>query len=328
MRALIRQQAGVLSSKQGRDHDWSGEAFRAQVHAGRWQRVVRGVYVTHTGALTYEQRIFAALLCCGDDAVTSHQTALWLADPIDEPPRLVHLLIPAVRTVQMTLKDVIVHRSRRLPASDIHPARSPARVTVERAVLDCARIARTDDEAVTVIARTVQRGLTTPARLHAAITSTETLPRRALLLDALALASVGAHSAAEVRYHRGARAHGLPMGTAQVRIVLGGARYLDVRYDKHPGRAIVLELDGRLAHFDAAIWRRDMLRDSIQIAMGDVVLRAPALLVFTDVALPIGLVATALRREGWTGQLRRCRSRACGCQKWPGAIPRPWDVWT
>jgi hypothetical protein len=277
---------------------------------------------------SYQQRIHSALLYCGDDAVASHHTALWLADPIGEPPRQVHLLIPARRTVQMTLREVIVHRSRRLPTSDIHPARSPARVVIERAVLDSARIARTDDEAVAVIARTVQRGLTTPGRLHAAITLTRSFPRRALLLDALGLAGAGAHSAAEVRYHRGARAHGLPAGRAQAQIVLGGAVYLDVRYDKHPGRPVVLELDGRLAHFDPETWRRDMLRDSIQVAAGDVVLRLPALVMFTNLSLPIGLVATVLRREGWTGQLRRCGDQTCGCHQWPGEDPRPWDVWT
>jgi hypothetical protein len=147
-----------------------------------------------------------------------------------------------------------------------------------------------------------------------------------MLLDALALASNGAHSAAEVRYHRQANAHALPVGCCQHRIVLGGAAYLDVRYDKHPGRPVVLELDGRWGHFDVDGWRRDMLRDSLQVAAGDVVLRLPALFVFTQSAIPVGLVALALRRQGWQGQLRRCRDRACGCHQWPLGDPNPWAV--
>jgi hypothetical protein len=102
--------------------------------------------------------------------------------------------------------------------------------------------------------------------------------------------------------------------------------YLDVRYDHLAGRAVVLELDGRLGHFDVDSWRRDMLRDSLQVASGDVVLRLPALLMFTQPAIPIGLVALALRREGWDGQLRRCRDRACGCHDWPLSGPNPWAV--
>jgi hypothetical protein len=145
-----------------------------------------------------------------------------------------------------------------------------------------------------------------------------------MLLDALNLAGNGAHSAAEVRYHRQARAHGLPVGRCQVRIVLGGAIYLDVRYDHHPGRPVVVELDGRLGHFDVDSWRRDMLRDSVQVASGDVVLRLPALFVFTQSAIPIGLVGLALRREGWDGKLRRCRDQACGCHAWPLDGPNPW----
>jgi hypothetical protein len=326
MRTLLRGQVGVLSLQQAREHGWSADRLRCQVAAGRWRRVVRGVYVTHTGALTYQQRVYSAQLYRGEGAVASHETALWLADPVDEPPRKVHLTVPAGRILRTSQKDVILHRSRQLSASDVHPARRPSRVVVERAVIDCLRIARTDEEAISVIARTVQRGLTTPARLQATLAMASSVPRRSLLLRALELASNGAHSAAEERYQRRARAHGLPHGCCQHRIVLGGAYYRDVRYDKHPGRPVVLELDGRLGHFDVDSWRRDMLRDSLQVVVGDVVLRLPALFVFTQSAIPIGLVALALRREGWDGRLKRCRDRACGCHDWPLSVPNPWAV--
>jgi hypothetical protein len=193
-------------------------------------------------------------------------------------------------------------------------------------VIDRLRTARTDDEAVAIVARTVQRGLSTSGRLKEAISSASSLPRRTMLLDAVTLAGDGAHSAAEVRFSRQARAHALPVGRCQVRIVQGGALYLDVRYDKHPGRPVVLELDGRLAHFDVESWRRDMLRDTLQVVSGDVVLRLPALLMFTQAAVPVGLVALALRREGWDGRLRRCRARTCGCHAWPLGGASPWTV--
>ena len=326
MRTILRSQVGVLSHEQGREHGWSNESLRGQVAAGRWRRAVRGVYVTHTGALTYQQRVYSALLYCGEGAVASHETALWLADPVDEPPRKVHLTVPARRVLRTSQQDVILHRSRQLTDADVHPARRPPRVVVERAVIDCLRVARTDEEAISVIARTVQRGLTTPARLEAALAVASSVPRRSLLLRAVELASNGAHSAAEERYQRRARAHGLPDGHCQHRIVLGGAYYRDVRYDKHPGRPVVLELDGRLGHLDVDSWRRDMLRDSLQVASGDVVLRLPALLVFRQSAIPIGLVGLALRREGWEGQLKRCLDRACGCHDWPLSTPNPWAV--
>jgi hypothetical protein len=326
MRALLRSQAGVVSFAQARDHGWSFERVRAQVAAQRWRRVVRGVYVTHTAALTYFQRIYSALLYCGPDAAASFETGLWLYDPVGSPPRLVHILLPAARIVRIPSIDVVVHRSRHLPATDIHPTRRPRCVVVERAVVDCLRAARTDDEAVATLARTVQRGLSTPGRLHNALTSASSLPRRSMLLDALSLAGEGAHSAAEVRFHSQARAHALPVGRCQVRVVLGGAIYLDIRYDQHSGRPVVVELDGRLGHFDFDSWRKDMLRDSLQVASGDVVLRLPALFLFTQPAIPIGLVALALRREGWDGRLRRCRDQACGCHAWPLGDPNPWTV--
>lgn len=294
--------------------------MRGQVVAGRWGRVGRGVYIAHTGRLSYEERIFAALAACGDGAAASHETAVWLADQGYEPPRMVHITIVWSRRVVHSQPDVLVHRRRDFSAADIHPARQPPRVTVERAVLDCVRSAATDDQAIAVIARVVQRGLTTADRLHVVFSQATTLPRRRLLLDAVALAGSGAHSTAEVRYHQQSRVHGLPPAECQVREVIGGAVYLDARYRRHPGRPVVVEVDGRLGHFDFGSWRRDMLRDAAQIVAGDVVLRLPALFLFTDPGRIMVPVAAVLKAEGWTGELRPCRNRGCSCH-------RPNEVW-
>src|SRR5690349_13456646 len=86
MRALVRSQVGVLSLVQAREHGWSVDRLRVQLDAGRWRRVHRGVYVTHTGKVTYAQRIYAAILYCGHGALASSETSLWLADPVGELP--------------------------------------------------------------------------------------------------------------------------------------------------------------------------------------------------------------------------------------------------
>ena len=278
--------------------------------------------MANTGPLSYLQRVLCALLACGDGAWASHATALWLADQTDRPPRSVHVLIPATRTVEVGQHGVRVHRSRRLSASDFTASRYPRRVTVERAVVDCCRDASSEDAALAVVARTIQRGLSTPVRLHDALAGAASLPGRRRLLEAVALAGSGAHSVAEIRYAREARRHGLPRGHSQYRDVIGGAVYLDVRYDQHGGRPVVLELDGRLGHFDADSWRRDMLRDALQTASGRIVLRVPALLLFTTPGTVIGLVAATLNREGWRGALRRCGTPGCGCER-SAALPDP-----
>jgi hypothetical protein len=263
--------------------------------------------------LSYLQRVWAAVLAVGGDVAASHETAVWLVDPADRPPAYVHLTIPIRRTVQLRAPGVVIHRTRCLPDTHLHPTAQPPRVNVERAIADTAGAAATEDEAVSVIARAVQRGLTTPRRLDAMLAELSRLPRRATLREALALAGSGAHSAAEVRFVRQAAGHDLPRFTLQVRDVIGGAICLDAHLVLPSGRELVVELDGRLGHFDAASWRRDMVRDSTQAASGRIVLRLPALFTFTDPGQIFGLVAAALRREGWTGTLR-CSDPRCSCR--------------
>jgi very-short-patch-repair endonuclease len=314
MSAQLRRQVGILSLDQARRHGWTRGEVRNLVESQRWQRVHPGVFATKTGALSYVQRVWAAALAVGRDVAVSHETALWLIDPADgPPPAKIHLTLPIRRTVQLSAAGIVVHRTRCLPAAHRHPAGHPPRVTVERAIADAAGAAASEDEAVSVIARAVQRGLTTPRRLNAMLDELTRLPRRALLREALALAGSGAHSAAEIKFVRGASGHGLPAFKLQVRDVIGGAICLDALIMAPSGRALVVELDGRLGHFDADSWRRDMLRDSTQAAAGRLVLRLPALLTFTDAGQIFGLVAAALRREGWRGRLR-CSAPRCSCR--------------
>jgi very-short-patch-repair endonuclease len=311
---VIRRQVGVIGLDQARRHGWSAGEVRNLVESRRWQRIHPGVYATTTGALSYMERVWAAVLAVGGDVAASHETAVWLIDPADRPPPAkVHLLTTHSRVLRLAATDVIVHRTRHIPPEHIHVAARPRRVTVERAVADAAGAAPSEDEAISIVARAIQRGLTTPCRLNRTLDDLPRLPRRALLREALALAGSGAHSAAEVRFVRRASRHNLPAFTLQVRDVIGGAICLDALLVTPSGRELVVELDGRLGHFDAASWRRDMLRDSTQAASGRIVLRLPALLTFTDIGQIFGLVAAALRREGWTGTLR-CSTPRCTCR--------------
>lgn len=314
MSGLIRRQVSVVSLDQAKRHGWTRGEVRNLVESKRWQRVHPGVFATKTGALSYLQRVWAAVLAVGGDCAISHETALWLVDPADRPPPAkVHVTVPIRRTVSSGSSGVVVHRTRYLPDAHLHPTAQPPRVTTERAVADAAGTAATEDDAISVVARAVQRGLTTPRRLEATLNELHRLPRRALLREALALAGSGAHSAAEVRFVQHAMRHHLPPFTLQARDVIGGAICLDALLVTPSGRELIVELDGRLGHFDAASWRRDMLRDSTQAASGRIVLRMPALFTFTDPGQIFGLVAAGLRREGWAGVLR-CSSRLCSCR--------------
>ena len=157
-----------------------------------------------------------------------------MADQRDQPPKTVHVALPRGVSGQVDDPLVHVHHVRTLTAADLHPVARPPRITVERAVLQCAMAARDLDDAVSVIARTVQRGLTTASRLLTILEAARNLPRRAVLLEATRLAGAGAHSGAEVAYLRHSRSHGLPEPECQRREVAGNAFYLDAYYRRHP----------------------------------------------------------------------------------------------
>jgi very-short-patch-repair endonuclease len=77
-----------------------------------------------------------------------------------------------------------------------------------------------------------------------------------------------------------------------------------VAYEEY---STIVELDGRAAHPEAARWM-DVRRDNAKIADGRVTLRYGWTEVCESSCEIAAEVARALRRQGWTGTLRRCGS--------------------
>ena len=86
-------------------------AVRWQVTSGRWQRPCRGVVVAHSGPLTDEEQLWAAVLAAGRDAVLGGLTAARLDGLTGFEPPAIQLLVPAARRVRTVLPGVVVHRS-------------------------------------------------------------------------------------------------------------------------------------------------------------------------------------------------------------------------
>src|SRR5262249_60689024 len=64
--ALLRKQHGVIARAQAFDRGLGKEQVRYQLRAGGpWQRLLPGVYLTHTGLPTADQRELGALLYAG-----------------------------------------------------------------------------------------------------------------------------------------------------------------------------------------------------------------------------------------------------------------------
>jgi very-short-patch-repair endonuclease len=291
---LLTQQAGLLSTAQATRHGWTRHAIAAQVSAGRWRRVHRGVYATTTGELTYLQRVWAGVLYAGRQAVVSHESALWSHDRRRPTPAAVQLTFPPERDAARA-PGLRVYRSL-LSADEVLDLATPPRVRLERAVLDVAGAATSADGAVATVADAIQRRLTTAERLRSSLLRRPCLRHRSLLLDVLDMCGAGAHSLLEVTHEQIRRGHRLPTPRRQVR---HEAAVVDVDYG-----GLIVELDGRAGHFEVAGWWRDMLRDDLHTVRGRAVLRFPAFVLLTRPHVVAHLEADALQRLGWQGKPR------------------------
>jgi very-short-patch-repair endonuclease len=116
MEALIRRQHGLVTHAQCVAAGLTRDAIAHRLRSGRWRRIHRGVYATHTLPLEALARYHAAVLACGEGAVLSHWSAaaVWRlvphgnADPHVTTPRKLH-----------SRKGIRVHRTRTRPKAAV-----------------------------------------------------------------------------------------------------------------------------------------------------------------------------------------------------------------
>jgi hypothetical protein len=297
-------QAGVISRRQvlaagGTDVDVE-RLLRRRV----WARVHDGVYVDHTGSLTWEQRAWAAVLVhwpaclAGASALRAHRVRPWAT--LDEPA--IGIVITAARRVDR-VPGVTVRRSRGY-ASETQPALSPPRQRVETAVLVVASGARTEVARIAALADACQSRHTTAARLATALRSMPRLTHRATMLAVLEDVAAGTNSVLEHRFLTDVeRAHGLPPARRQRRVA---GVFTDAVYDEY---GVVVELDGRLGHEWAAERWDDLDRDIASAERGEVTTR----LGWRQVLEPCrvaGSLGRILAARGWPAAAADC---GAGC---------------
>jgi hypothetical protein len=295
---LLRSQEFAFSRAQAMQFGITDSMIRAQIDAGRWQRVYSSTFVAHNASRSFSCQLWAALLFVGPPALASRRTSGYVAGLFDDCPETIELDVPAWRRPRGAPGIVIRRRRGALVAVGW-----PPRTSVEETVLDLIAKSTRADDVVGLITRACQRRLTTVKRLTEAVVARPRMPWRALILDVLDDAR-GAQSPLEWRYLRFVeRAHGLPSGDRQVGALSGSSRlWRDVVYSAY---GVVVELDGAAAH--PGIRRhRDMARDNDVTASGRKSLRYG----WHDVAgRPCAVaeqVAVVLRLAGWAGVLRLC----------------------
>lgn len=154
------------------------------------------------------------------------------------------------------------------------------------------------------VTKSVGRRLTTLELLSEALARRPKMRWRKDLTCVLNPDLAGIHSVLEYRYYRDVeRPHALPTASRQARAARDGSVvYRDACYEKY---AVVVELDGRIAHPGDTRWQ-DIHRDNAAAALGIMTLRYGYREVTTRPCEIAQEVGDALRSRGWDKRPRRC----------------------
>lgn len=295
---LLSLQSGVVSRRQALAAGLAVHDLRRLERRRELARVHPGVYVDHTGPLTWLQRAWAGVLHAAPAALCDVSALR----PTDGPTRsgddaLIHVAVDRQRRI-VTPPGVRIHRVAHLEAvTSWH--RSPPRLRFEHAVLAVAAGADDEHGLIATLADAVQSRRTTAVRLRATVDELPVLPRRRFILAVLDDVAAGACSTLEHGYlARVERTHGLPRAGRQVRASARGPIYRDVLYTH---QALVVELDGRLFHDTARARHRDLERDLDARVAGLTSVRLGWGQVFGTPCRTAARIATLLRAGGWGG---------------------------
>ena len=292
-RALLRRQRNVLA-------DWQAHAVGLnrrrllRATSDGWSQVSPHVFAAFDTEAAPEQLRMAGLLEAGPGSALAGCSAL-----VESGWRGSERGIVDVHTLRGRR-----HRFEPLPSwlRLHHPHDEPAagglppRTRAARAALDAASWARSDREAVMVLASSVQQGLTQPRHLERELAAGQRR-RAACIRDALMDLSEGATSSNEIVFLRQCRARSLPRPRMQTNRV-GGRRRTDAEFRMPNGRLLIVEIDG-IGHLDVSSWHSDVARhNELAVDTGALILRVTGWEVRNDPDPFFDLLAS-LFHESW-----------------------------
>ncbi|MGI8306108.1 hypothetical protein [Saccharopolyspora hattusasensis] len=295
----------MFARKQLRKFGISDDVVRANVKAGRWQRVHRGVVALFSGPLPRSARIAAALLYGDLPAALSHRTAAqeWGWWPVDDGP--IHITVP-YGTSALPQAGVVVHRSRAF--KKIVVSHDPPRTSRADTVIDLATAEPDEASAERTLLSVASANRVGAEEIRARLAARPAYRHRIALDRAVRLLGEGLTSMLETRYFLDVeRAHGIPRARRQVPVNAFGRKLLEDCSYEATGVPLIVRLDGRTYHSDAETAFRDRRRDNFAELSGT----ARLVYGWQDVARTPCAVArevmVVLRREGWQGPTMRCR---------------------
>lgn len=254
---------------------FGSQYVRQKIDSGRWQRVARGVVVTHNGSLTEAERDAVALAAAPPGSALAGLTALRL-DGFEAPETTTRFVVmpPGSRTHQV--EGVVAHWSAKLTALDVHPQRGPTRTRPARSVVDAASWSGASRRARWVTIAAIQQGIATPAQIRDALNRRGPCRHRGLILESTYDAEGGKHSLPERDFALIWSALQLPPLEHQRAVAGRHGRYFLDAWCPYLGFGV--EIHG-IQHRDVANWDADVTRAN------EVIIRGRPHLTFTSYAV-------------------------------------------
>lgn len=310
---LADSQRGVVSRAQAIEH-LGASAVRWRLDRGLWRRVHPGVYAVHDQPLTWLTRASAALVCYGDGAALSLESAAFVLGLTTRSPQLVQVDVPAAAQPRRR-PGTRVRRRRRL----VTVRRRGLLVTAPAfTVIDLGDVPTASrEDAIAIAARAVQRRRVTVAALADELRQRRGHRHRRALELSLGIVADGAESVLEVDFvSRVVRAHGLPAMRMAVPDRVGGQSIRRDFVDEE--QQLVVEVDGRLGHQERR--SADIRRDRLSAARGLVTLRAEWVDVYHEPCQLAADIAATAHSRGYRRSLRPCGP---GCRATSATLRRP-----
>ncbi|WP_262850010.1 hypothetical protein [Mumia quercus] len=255
---LCARQSGVVARRQLCDHGLRPHEIRRLLKQRHLSLLFAGVYVDHTGAPTWQQQAWGAVLYAWPAALAG-RSAIRAAERVhlnSTAPDVIEIAVdrrreivelPGLRVTRRTTFDSMVSWNR-----------SPPRLRYEEAVLDVAAAEGDEVDAVATLAQACANRRTTASRLLSVMHRRTRIRRRRWLQSVLGDIASGTQSVLEHGYlRRVERPHGLPAPRRQLAAAGSDGK---VYRDADLG-VLVVELDGRLYHESAQKRDADLERD-------------------------------------------------------------------
>jgi hypothetical protein len=267
--AILERQHRVITREQALNCGMSAPAIRYRCReAGPWQALLPGVFLTHTGSTTDDQRDMAALLYAGPRGILTGPAAVRRHGIRTARTEAVDVLVPLATGRQ----DAGFARLRRT-------ARMPERVCVAgeisfalptRAVADAGRGLADLGAVRALVADSVQRGVCSVPWLAEELAAGP-VRGSARLRRVLAEVADGVRSAAEADLRSVIRRGRLPAPLFNPRLFAGPA-FIAVPDCWWPEAGVAAEADSREWHLSPRDWEQTLARHARMSSYGIIVL--------------------------------------------------------